>query len=636
MHTTRIRNHSYMQELSPVCVKIQNVRLDFFTSNKRPAKKAQTDYLHNINSEEVIKSINSEPLTIQRIDYNQLRNNSEKLPNIRPLKFNEGYKTSFDNSSILTEKIRKAEIAKQKPLSLTCSPKLPSHNRNKSLTKVSYKDAVRFSDWAQFSKPELDHMWRILINLTNGIRVMEQKAQYKYYVGKGNNSELIKRLLSNRNWWISTDSQSEANFIWTQWKDKQICEALPEGRQIVHEFDYSTKPVLTYQVPVRIKEKFRQVDLTDLGLYRIKNSLSYTVVQSIEVNPSQSKTYSKLEFNQFLANKKGLYKSLKFYYEAVGQKLFAHHPLTYHIKSCSGPEYEKFLESFQVLDKRKAKKKCKNIWIVKPGENSNRGRGIRVCKNLSEINEVIRDNGGGNKTSIVQKYMEKPFLIHGRKFDIRCYALLTTINGIIQGYFYIDGYIRTSCAEFSLKDTENNYIHLTNDAIQKHSENYGKFEDNNKLSYKEFQRYLDQHHADKKYNFFGNTLAQIKNIVKDTIQAVYLKIDSKKRVNCMEIFGYDFMLDHKLKPWIIEVNTNPCLELSSSYLSYLIPAMVENSFRIALDCNFPPNYGHRNQFDPIPENRYELIFHELVDGVRLKDLLKGWNDSEVSDVEDES
>jgi hypothetical protein len=34
-------------------------------------------------------------------------------------------------------------------------------------------------------------------------------------------------------------------------------------------------------------------------------------------------------------------------------------------------------------------------------------------------------------------------------------------------------------------------IHLTNDAIQKHGDNYGKHEDGNKVSYTEFQRYLD-------------------------------------------------------------------------------------------------------------------------------------------------
>ena len=65
-------------------------------------------------------------------------------------------------------------------------------------------------------------------------------------------------------------------------------------------------------------------------------------------------------------------------------------------------------------------------------------------------------------------------------------------------------------------------------------------------------------------------------------------MDPSRRQNSFEIFGYDFMLDEDLKPWLIEVNTNPCLELSSPYLARLIPAMVENSLKIAVDPVFMP------------------------------------------------
>lgn len=66
--------------------------------------------------------------------------------------------------------------------------------------------------------------------------------------------------------------------------------------------------------------------------------------------------------------------------------------------------------------------------------------------------------------------MEKPLLYKGRKFDIRHYMLLTSVNGMLKAYWFPEGYIRTSSSQFTLKRGTNMYIHLTNDAIQKHSE----------------------------------------------------------------------------------------------------------------------------------------------------------------------
>jgi D-alanine-D-alanine ligase-like ATP-grasp enzyme len=51
----------------------------------------------------------------------------------------------------------------------------------------------------------------------------------------------------------------------------------------------------------------------------------------------------------------------------------------------------------------------------------------------------------------------------------------------------------------------------------------------------------------------------------------------------MEIFGYDFIIDSALKPWLIEVNTNPCLEESSSLLKILIPRMLDDALKLTLD-----------------------------------------------------
>lgn len=90
-----------------------------------------------------------------------------------------------------------------------------------------------------------------------------------------------------------------------------------------------------------------------------------------------------------------------------------------------------------------------------------------------------------------------PFLYNKRKFDIRCYVLVTCIKGVYKAYWYEEGYIRTSSKQFTLKNLKNRFIHLTNDAVQKKSEDYGKYENGNKISFSDFQKYLDNSYPEK-------------------------------------------------------------------------------------------------------------------------------------------
>lgn len=51
------------------------------------------------------------------------------------------------------------------------------------------------------------------------------------------------------------------------------------------------------------------------------------------------------------------------------------------------------------------------------------------------------------------------------------------------------------------------------------------------------------------------------------------------------------MIDEKFHPWLIEINTNPCLELSCPVLLDVIPGMIENALRIGVDSVLPPPFS---------------------------------------------
>jgi len=64
-------------------------------------------------------------------------------------------------------------------------------------------------------------------------------------------------------------------------------------------------------------------------------------------------------------------------------------------------------------------------------------------------------------------------------------------------------------------------------------------------------------------------------------------LNQDERHYCFELFGYDFIIDEKFKVWLIEVNTNPCLEESSKILQSYLPRMIDDMFKLTIDQIFP-------------------------------------------------
>lgn len=100
-----------------------------------------------------------------------------------------------------------------------------------------------------------------------------------------------------------------------------------------------------------------------------------------------------------------------------------------------------------------------------------------MITNLNQIsqwkNAIKTLDGQGPELYVAQKYIMNPLLIGGKKFDLRIYALVTNYSPLTV-YLYRTGFARFTHHKFStsLEDIGNNYIHLTNVAIQKNSDNY--------------------------------------------------------------------------------------------------------------------------------------------------------------------
>jgi len=76
-------------------------------------------------------------------------------------------------------------------------------------------------------------------------------------------------------------------------------------------------------------------------------------------------------------------------------------------------------------------------------------------------------------------------------------------------------------------------------------------------------------HFDKNGINYQSVLTRIKDVIIKTLISVEPHIVSttsrctKHRNVCFELYGFDILLDSKLKPWLLEVNISPSLSSSS-------------------------------------------------------------------------
>ncbi|GLI69399.1 hypothetical protein VaNZ11_014003 [Volvox africanus] len=256
----------------------------------------------------------------------------------------------------------------------------------------------------------------------------------------------------------------------------------------------------------------------------------------------------------------------------------------------------------------------RHVWIVKP-TSLNRGNGIEVLNSLERIMEHLKGRPAGSSL-ILQKYIELPMLLGGRKFDIRAYVLVGPDGSV---WFHKEAYVRTSSTLYDNSDLSNRSSHLTNDAVQKHLDTYHTFEDHCKLSLEELGPALRRAAAaipaaapaqvaadtsmttsmatgtsialsslDTRPGCEAGLWGAMRRCVVALFSAAGPLLNPQRLGHCFELLGLDFMLDAEGGLHLLEVNTSPALFRAGSYLSDLLPRLVEEVVQKVVDPLFPP------------------------------------------------
>ncbi|TYZ59530.1 hypothetical protein PybrP1_003448 [[Pythium] brassicae (nom. inval.)] len=230
--------------------------------------------------------------------------------------------------------------------------------------------------------------------------------------------------------------------------------------------------------------------------------------------------------------------------------LYDFFPITYILPG----EYAIFVEEF---------KRNQGIWIMKPIGKA-QGKGIFLFTKLSQISDWKTDyrwhpENHQVETYVVQKYISNPYLVGGKKFDLRLYALVPSFAPL-EIYLFRGGFARFTNARYSNNpsDIANSFIHLTNVAIQKTSENYNK-KHGGKWDLRNLKLYMMSKHGPERINKLFFEIQMV--IIKSLLSIEKIMINDK---HCFELYGYDIMIDENLKPWLLEVNASPSLSANTA------------------------------------------------------------------------
>ena len=185
---------------------------------------------------------------------------------------------------------------------------------------------------------------------------------------------------------------------------------------------------------------------------------------------------------------------------------------------------------------------------------------------------------------VLQKYLDNPLLYKKRKFDLRCYVL---VDSNLNVFYCREGHLKGSSLKYDLNNP-NKFIHITNYSFQKKSNKFEKYEFGNEISYKDFKLYLQKEKIS--LDNFDNLINDMKYLIKISMNSVGKKFLKNNNVLCFEVFGYDFIIDNDFKPWILEINDNPGLAISSPVIEKLVPRMLDDALRLTIDKIFDTKY----------------------------------------------
>ena len=184
----------------------------------------------------------------------------------------------------------------------------------------------------------------------------------------------------------------------------------------------------------------------------------------------------------------------------------------------------------------------------------------------------------------------------------------------VQIWFYDDCYVRFAVEQFKdtlvstdgvildhgidVSWTTNRFRHLVNNSVGKTSDKFhekftveltGKVVNGYMWSLDNFKEWLKKFTGEDRWE--ASLRSEIQNIVIDSILCAQEDIITGSQ-HAFEIYGFDIMLDQKLHPWLIEINSSPACDYSTPATESFVKRALPDVLKVVIPKDFGPIIKH--------------------------------------------